>query len=120
MSCWKSSHVLFVGSLRLGARNALHTIRQCCARWILLTLDGTKQDQMEITHELLASLSSCSRPTMTEARGVIEKSGCITIRRGTIQIIDRRKLESSTCECYGLVDGVFQDFRQKSVSIVVQ
>ncbi len=103
------SHALLISSLRIGACNALHTVTQRCARWMLTTLDRTAQERFAITHDFLAGLLGCSRPTLTSILGELEGAGGIQTRRGMIEIVDRRRLEQSVCECYALVHQAFED-----------
>jgi hypothetical protein len=103
------SHALLISSLRIGACNALHTVTQRCARWMLTTLDRTAQERFAITHDFLAGLLGCSRPTLTSILGELEAAGGIQTRRGMIEIVDRGRLEQSVCECYALVHRAFQD-----------
>jgi hypothetical protein len=103
------SHALLISSLRIGACNALHTVTQRCARWMLTTLDRTAQERFAITHDFLAGLLGCSRPTLTSILGELEAAGAIQTRRGMIEIVDRGRLEQSVCECYALVHQAFED-----------
>jgi hypothetical protein len=43
------------------------------------------------------------------AAGILQKAGVIVYNRGNVKIIDRQKLESAACECYGLM----QDQRRR-------
>ena len=43
------------------------------------------------------------REGVTEAAGKLQKAGVIKYSRGRIKLLDRRKLETSVCECYTLV-----------------
>ena len=43
------------------------------------------------------------RRHMTEAAGKLQKAGVISYRRGHIKVLDRRKLEKMSCECYAVV-----------------
>jgi CRP-like cAMP-binding protein len=105
------SHALLISSLRIGACNALHSVTQRCARWMLTTLDRTTQERFAITHDFLAGLLGCSRPTLSTVLGELEHAGGIRVSRGTIHIVDRKRLEQSVCECYALVHQAFVDLR---------
>jgi hypothetical protein len=37
------------------------------------------------------------------AAGVLQKKKLIDYTRGAVKIVNRRKLEDSTCECYGVI-----------------
>jgi CRP-like cAMP-binding protein len=108
------SHTLLISSLRTGACNTLHTVTQRCARWMLTTLDRTNQERFGITHDFLAGLLGCSRPTLTAILGELESAGGIQTSRGIIDVVDRKRLEQSVCECYALVHQAFVDLRARA------
>jgi CRP-like cAMP-binding protein len=108
------SHALLISSLRIGACNALHSVTQRCARWMLTTLDRTTHERFGITHDFLAGLLGCSRPTLSTLLGELEQAGGIEVSRATINIVDRKRLEQSACECYALVHQAFLDLRSRS------
>ncbi len=111
------SHTLLISSLRTGACNALHTVTQRCARWMLITLDRTVQERFAITQEYLASLLGCNRPALTHILGELERAGGIHSTRGKIEIVNRIKLEQSTCECYRLIRGQFESLRAREARL---
>ena len=43
------------------------------------------------------------RTTVTLVAHALQKDGLIRYRRGKIEILDRKKLEKRSCECYGVV-----------------
>jgi hypothetical protein len=47
------AHALLISSLRTGACNALHSLTQRCARWMLVTLDRTTEERFVVTHEFV-------------------------------------------------------------------
>jgi hypothetical protein len=97
------SHSLLISSLRTGACNALHSLTQRAARWLLVTRDRTLETEFSITHEFLAALLACTRTSLTVVLGELEKSGGIHARRGRIEIADAGSLERSSCECYRIL-----------------
>jgi CRP-like cAMP-binding protein len=97
------SHALLISSLRTGACNALHTLSQRSARWLLLTLDRTTAEEFQITHDFLSALLGCSRTSLTTVLGELEQAGGIHTRRGRIELADRVSLKRSACECYGVI-----------------
>jgi CRP-like cAMP-binding protein len=58
------AHALLISSLRTGACNALHSLSQRAARWMLTTLDRTSHERLSITQEFMASLLGCTRTTL--------------------------------------------------------
>lgn len=90
------------------ACNALHRLEQRCARWLLQTHDRVGADHFQLKQEFLAIMLGASRPTVTLVMGTLQKSGAITSRYGRIQILDRKKLERASCECYQAIRRQFR------------
>lgn len=90
------------------ACNRFHTVEERCARWLLMTHDRAGSDQFMLTQEFLADMLGVHRPSVTLAAGLFQKAGIITYRRGLITILDRKALESASCECYGIVQAQFE------------
>jgi CRP-like cAMP-binding protein len=85
------------------ACNRLHDIGQRLARWLLMTQDRVHSGSLPITHDFLATMLGTDRPSVSEAAGVLQKKKLIEYTRGAVKIVNRRKLESSACECYGVM-----------------
>ena len=58
--------------------NRLHTIKQQCCRWILITHDRVETDRLEMTHELLARMLGVRREGVTIALQHLSAEGCCT------------------------------------------
>jgi len=82
------------------ACNAVHTVEQRLARWLLMAHDRVGKDEFPLTQEFVAMMLGVARPTVTIVAGTLQKAGLITYRRGTVTILDRGKLEAAACECY--------------------
>ncbi len=85
------------------ACNRLHDIGQRLARWLLMTQDRVDSGSLPITHDFLATMLGTDRPSVSEAAGVLQKKKLIEYTRGAVRIVNRRKLENSACECYGVI-----------------
>jgi CRP-like cAMP-binding protein len=85
------------------ACNRLHDIGQRLARWLLMTQDRVDSGSLPITHDFLATMLGTDRPSVSEAAGVLQKKKLIEYTRGAVKIVNRRKLENSACECYGVI-----------------
>jgi CRP-like cAMP-binding protein len=83
--------------------NRHHTVDQQLARWLLLSLDRLQDNKLTMTQELIADMLGVRREGVTDSAGKLQKLGVITYSRGTIQVLDRRRLEHLSCECYGVV-----------------
>jgi CRP-like cAMP-binding protein len=85
------------------ACNRLHDIGQRLARWLLMTQDRVDSGALPITHDFLATMLGTDRPSVSEAAGVLQKKKIIEYTRGAVKIVNRKKLENSACECYGVI-----------------
>ena len=87
--------------------NRLHSVEQQLCRWLLLSHDRIKTDELIMTQELIADMLGVRREGVTVAAGRLQDSGAIRYVRGRIKILDRQKLEDTVCECYLVVRNEF-------------
>src|SRR5713101_8616527 len=85
------------------ACNRLHDIEQRLARWLLMTQDRVDSGSLPITHDFLATMLGTDRPSVSLAAGALQQDEAIQCRRGTVQILNRKRLETSVCECYRVI-----------------
>ena len=85
------------------ACNWLHRAEQRLARWLLMTQDRVDSGVVSITHDFLATMLGTDRPTISLASGILQKKKLIEYPRGAVRILNRKKLELSACECYGII-----------------
>ena len=83
--------------------NRLHSLDQQLCRWLLLSLDRLKSNDLVMTQELIANMLGVRREGVTAAAGRLQDAGLIRYRRGHIHVLDRPGLEKRTCECYAVV-----------------
>jgi CRP-like cAMP-binding protein len=82
------------------ACNAVHSVEQRLARWLLLAQDRVGQNDFPLTQEFVAIMLGTTRPTVTVVAGTLQRAGLIKYHRGHVTILDRHRLESAACECY--------------------
>jgi CRP-like cAMP-binding protein len=82
------------------ACNAVHSVEQRLARWLLMAHDRMGSDEFALTQEFVAMMLGATRPTVTVVAGTLQRAGLITYHRGRVTVVDREKLESASCECY--------------------
>jgi len=87
--------------------NRLHSVEQQLCRWLLLSHDRVKVDELIMTQELIADMLGVRREGVTVAAGRLQDAGAISYVRGHIKILDRQKLEDTVCECYVVVKNEF-------------
>lgn len=83
--------------------NRLHDLEQRLARWLLLTQDRVGSGLLRITHDFLATMLGTDRPSVSLAAGALQKKKIIEYTHGAVRVLNRKKLESSACECYGVI-----------------
>jgi CRP-like cAMP-binding protein len=83
--------------------NRHHTIDQQLCRWLLLSMDRLSGNNLTMTQEFIANMLGVRRSGVTQAASKLEHSGVISYQRGLITVLDRRRLESLSCECYRVV-----------------
>jgi len=88
--------------------NRHHTLDQQLCRWLLMSLDRLRSNELVMTQELIANMLGVRREGVTEAAGNLQKAGLIKYRRGHITVIDRAGLEARVCECYAVVKREFE------------
>jgi CRP-like cAMP-binding protein len=103
----KYSHALLVHSLRMTGCTGLHSLHQRCARWMLSTLDRVSTDRFSVTHEFLAMLLGCSRPSASLVIADFQHRGILKVERGRIIVLDRDALLDVSCECYGIIKDTY-------------
>jgi DNA-binding GntR family transcriptional regulator len=68
-----------------------------------MTQDRVDSGVLPITHEFIAIMMGTDRSTVSLAAALLQKKGIIEYVRGAVKIVNRRKLEESACECYGVI-----------------
>ena len=80
-----------------------HSLDQQLCRWLLLSLDRLRANELAMTQESIANMLGVRREGVTEAALKLQQAGLISYARGHITVLDRAGLEQRTCECYAVV-----------------
>lgn len=83
--------------------NRHHSLDQQLCRWLLLSMDRLRGNELVMTQELIANMLGVRREGVTEAALSLQRAGLIRYARGHITVLDRPGLELRTCECYAVV-----------------
>jgi CRP-like cAMP-binding protein len=83
--------------------NRLHDLDQRLARWLLLTQDRVGSGLLRITHGFLATMLGTDRPSVSLAAASLQRKRIIEYTYGAVKILNRKRLESSACECYRII-----------------
>jgi CRP-like cAMP-binding protein len=89
--------------MQSAACNARHHVEERCPRWLLMTHDSVGRDDFHLSHEFLAIMLGVRRQSVTIVAGALQTAGLITYKHGHVTILDRKGLESASCECYALI-----------------
>jgi CRP-like cAMP-binding protein len=96
------------------ACNAIHSVEQRLARWLLMAHDRVGRNDFPLTQEFVAMMLGATRPTVTVVAGTLQKAGLITYHRGHVTIVDREALESASCECYAATTALLKRVTAKA------
>jgi CRP-like cAMP-binding protein len=80
--------------------NKFHSIEERFCRWLLMAHDRTKFEELSLTQDAMARILGTRRASVTVVAGALQRAGLIRSRRGTISLLDRKRLEATACECY--------------------
>src|SRR5207244_5440755 len=78
-------------------------VSQRLSRWLLMSLDRMRDNNLAITQESIANLPGIRRASATQTARQLQEEGLITYSRGRITVIDRSRLEAQACECHAVV-----------------
>jgi CRP-like cAMP-binding protein len=102
-------HMAFVAQLMQSiACNGLHSVQERCCRWLLLCHDRSQNSEVVITHEFLSQMLGVRRATITDVLQPLQTDGLIRYRRGVVEVLDRKALEKTSCECYRTIREEFR------------
>ena len=88
--------------------NRHHSLDQQLCRWLLLSLDRLETNEIVMTQELIANMLGVRREGVTEGAIKLQQAGLIHYCRGRITVLDRKRLEGRTCECYAVIKAEYE------------
>ena len=92
------------------ACNAIHSIEQRTAKWILSAMERTNGDNIvPLTHEQLATLLGVGRSYTSRVIQTFKAEGVLETRRGSIVIRNREALRVRACLCNESVKNHFEE-----------
>jgi hypothetical protein len=90
------------------ACNAVHSVDERCARWIMMIHHRVRRDAFSLTHDFLSVMLGVRRATVSKSAMKLQNAGIITYRRGRVKVLSVRKLAKACCECYDATTNVFE------------
>ena len=92
------------------ACNAVHSIEQRAAKWIISAMERTNRDNVvPLTHEQLATLLGVGRSYTSRVIQTFKAEGVLETRRGSILIRNRDALQIRACLCNEAVKNHFEE-----------
>lgn len=85
------------------ACNAIHSIEQRTAKWILVSMDRTGDQIVPFTHEELSSLLGVGRSYTSRVLTKFKAEGILETSRGSMQVKRKDALASRACLCHDSV-----------------
>jgi hypothetical protein len=92
------------------ACNAIHSIEQRTAKWIISAMERTDGDNIvPLTHEQLATLLGVGRSYASRVIQTFKAEGILQTRRGSILVHNREALQMRACLCNETVKNHFEE-----------
>lgn len=81
------------------ACNAIHSIEQRTAKWIIAAMDRTGDHEVPLTHEELAMMLGVGRSYASRVIQIFKAEGILETRRGTLLVRRHDALFERSCRC---------------------
>jgi CRP-like cAMP-binding protein len=88
--------------------NAVATVEQRVARWILMCEDRAAGIEIKLTHETIATILGVQRASITTELGSFEQENLIKTQRREIKILERHAIEQIAGNFYGFPELEYQ------------
>jgi CRP-like cAMP-binding protein len=97
------THSLLTQVSQAAACNRFHSVDARLAKWLLMTNDRLGMEQFRLTQEFMSNMLGVRREGVNKAAGALQSEKLIRYSRGMITILNRRKLQARSCECYAII-----------------
>lgn len=91
------------------ACNAVHSIEQRAAKWIVSAMERTDSDLLPLTHEQLATMLGVGRSYASRVIQNFKSDGVLETRRGALLVRDHSALMARACLCNESVKAHFEE-----------
>ena len=102
------AHSFQVQTAYTAMSNAVHTVEERLARWLLMSHDRQDSDEIPLTHDFLALMLGVRRPSVTIALHSLEGLAFIKATRGLVTIRSRSELEEFAGTAYGKPEAEYE------------
>jgi len=100
-----------VQSAQIALCNSHHSVDQRIRRWLLVAHTITGDDEIHVTHRLIAALLGVRRPSVTVRLSELEAGKAIAQTRACVRVMDRKALEDGSCDCHRIINAEFLRLR---------
>ncbi len=90
------------------ACNAVHSIEQRTAKWILSAMERTGEDHVPMTQDKLAAMLGVGRTYTSKVINAFKRENILEPRRGALFIKDPEALKAKSCRCNDAVTAHFE------------
>jgi hypothetical protein len=91
------------------ACNAIHSIQQRTAKWIISAMERTGSNLVPLTHEQLSAMLGVGRSYTSRVIQTFKAEGVLETRRGAILVRNRDALAIRACLCNDAVKSHFEE-----------
>lgn len=102
------TQALMTQMAQTAACNRHHSVDQQLCRCLLLNLDRSQGNDLEMTQDLISTMLGVRREGVTSAASKLRQADVIRYARGHITVLSRAGLEKRACECYSVVKREFE------------
>ena len=106
--CLRFVRVMIAQSAHTAFANAVNTVNERLARWLLMCDDRSVSSELQLTHKFLAVMLAVRRASVTDAVQFLEGRGLIRAERRYITISNRPALEAFAGESYGKAESEYR------------
>src|SRR5258705_10404142 len=97
------SHSFLAQVSQSSACNRFHSVNTRLARWLMMTTDRMGTDEFRVTQEFMSNMLGVRCEGVNKAAGALQSAKLIRYSRGTIIVLNRRRLQENACQCYGII-----------------
>jgi CRP-like cAMP-binding protein len=101
-------HCFLVQASSTALANAKGTLPERLARWLLMANDRIGGDEVRLTHEFVSVMLAVRRATVTQTLHVLEGEGMIKSTRGSVRLLDRKKMIAASKNLYGAPEAEYR------------
>ena len=93
----------------IAACNRVHHVDARLCRWLMMVYNRVPGNAFPMRHEYLAYMLGVHRPSVSIAARALKDASLIDYERGRLQVLDAKKLAAGACECYAVIEKLFED-----------